>query len=396
MSDDAPPNPKPQFLTLKDRRLLRKSASSATVSSLQDQSYPWTASAALRQTSNPVVGSPLQQSFPAYENTSSAPNAPQMQNTPSRPAREQQGRKRSDTRSSSVPSIVRNPSGKQYMVRGNRGPSRTQPSSGPSTPYRHSHTNSGTGGPNKSVKHMTCFWWRNRGFCKKTDEECAYAHWDTGLYSDAPKQVNPGEPARAGKSLERALQKKLEEEKHGARLTQALTSIQGDSNKVSSREVTPPNDANDRVCGSSTTTSSAPDGSFDNFKSKLEHVCTQAVESIRGDWVQPEVVEAFQQKIRELQEEIRYLKMQQGDLLAFQDSLLAERQALRDTLARMQYPNMRPPSPMVMPARYSALNSPWGAVRPGAHQLDHNNSGAPSEIQSEEVRSVLNSLGPEF
>ncbi|KIV76870.1 hypothetical protein PV11_08721 [Exophiala sideris] len=395
MSDDAPQNPKPQFLTLKDRRLLRKSASSATVSSLQDQSYPWTASAALRQTSNPVVGSPLQQSFPAYDNTSSAPNTPQMQNTPSRPAREQQGRKRSDTRSSSVPSNVWKPSGKQHMVHGTRGPSRTQPSSRATTPYRHSHTNSGTGGPNKSVKHMTCFWWRNQGFCKKTDEECSYAHWDTGLYSDAPKQVNPGEPAKAGKSLERALQKKFEEERREARSMQALTSVGGSSN-VSSREVTPPNDSNGQMGGSSTTPSPVAVGSFDNVKSKLEHACAQAVEAVRGNWAQSEVVEALHQENRELQEENRHLKIQLGDFLAFQDSLLAERQALRDTLARVQYHNMRPISPMVMPARCSALNSPWGAARHGSHQLDNNNSGAPSEIQSEEVRSILNSLGPEF
>ncbi|KAI1611846.1 hypothetical protein EDD37DRAFT_651467 [Exophiala viscosa] len=395
---DAPPNPQPPLLALRDRRLLRNSASSTTVSSLQDQSMPWTASAALRQTSNPVVGSPLQQSFPAYPNTSSAPNTPQMQDTPSRPAREQHGRRRGDTRSSSVPSIVRQPSGSQHMVHGTRGPSRTQPSSHTTTPYRHSPTNSGTGGPVKpnrnSVKHLTCYWWHKTSRCRRTDEECLYAHWDTGRYTDPPKQVNPGEPAKAGKSLQRALQKKEEDERRGAHLMQALTHVQGSSTDVSSREVTPPNGLNSQAYGSSTTPSPVAVGPFEEFKYKLENICAQAEAGIRRDWVQSEAVEALQMANRQLQEENDFLKTERLQLLAdidelgaYHRSLLAERQVLRDTIMRMQYP-------------YGPLTSPWGAVRPGAHQPDNNNnndnSGAPSEIQSDEVESMLKTLGPEF
>ncbi|KPI42542.1 uncharacterized protein AB675_9689 [Cyphellophora attinorum] len=57
----------------------------------------------------------------------------------------------------------------------------------------------------RSVKHLTCFWWKEKGDCKYSDEDCLYAHHDTGRYTEAPRQVNPNEPAKAGKNLARAL-----------------------------------------------------------------------------------------------------------------------------------------------------------------------------------------------
>lgn len=71
-------------------------------------------------------------------------------------------------------------------------------SSRPSTPHQN-------GKP--SVKHLTCFWWKDKGDCRFKEEDCLYAHHDTGLYADPPRQVNPGEPALAGRSLDRALKK---------------------------------------------------------------------------------------------------------------------------------------------------------------------------------------------
>lgn len=56
-----------------------------------------------------------------------------------------------------------------------------------------------------SVKHLTCFWWKEKGYCKKSEKDCLYAHHDTGHYTDPPRQVVPGQPAKAGKALERAL-----------------------------------------------------------------------------------------------------------------------------------------------------------------------------------------------
>ena len=58
-----------------------------------------------------------------------------------------------------------------------------------------------------SVKHLTCFWWKDKGGCRFTEDDCLYAHHDTGLYTDPPRQVIPGQPALAGRSLDRALKK---------------------------------------------------------------------------------------------------------------------------------------------------------------------------------------------
>ena len=43
-----------------------------------------------------------------------------------------------------------------------------------------------------SVKHLTCWYWLNRGICKKSDLECAYSHFDTGKYADKPLPLIPG------------------------------------------------------------------------------------------------------------------------------------------------------------------------------------------------------------
>jgi hypothetical protein len=53
----------------------------------------------------------------------------------------------------------------------------------PGTPHPH-------GKP--SVKHLTCFWWKEKGDCRFKEEDCLYAHHDTGLYADPPRQVIPG------------------------------------------------------------------------------------------------------------------------------------------------------------------------------------------------------------
>lgn len=49
-----------------------------------------------------------------------------------------------------------------------------------------------------SVKHLTCWWWNEKGKCKYTVDECLYAHHKTGRVADAPRQVKAG-----GKSLSR-------------------------------------------------------------------------------------------------------------------------------------------------------------------------------------------------
>jgi hypothetical protein len=61
--------------------------------------------------------------------------------------------------------------------------SRKSSNSRPGTPHPH-------GKP--SVKHLTCFWWKEKGDCRFKEEDCLYAHHDTGLYADPPRQVIPG------------------------------------------------------------------------------------------------------------------------------------------------------------------------------------------------------------
>ena len=33
----------------------------------------------------------------------------------------------------------------------------------------------------KSLKHLTCYHWKQRGGCRYREDECQYAHWDTGM-----------------------------------------------------------------------------------------------------------------------------------------------------------------------------------------------------------------------
>ena len=55
--------------------------------------------------------------------------------------------------------------------------------------FAHHDTGLSAGPP--SVKRLTCFWWRERGFCKFVEEDCLYAHYDTGLYADPPRGYVP-------------------------------------------------------------------------------------------------------------------------------------------------------------------------------------------------------------
>ena len=43
----------------------------------------------------------------------------------------------------------------------------------------------------KSVRHLTCFYFLNGG-CKKSDEDCLYAHYLTGKLAERPAPVVPG------------------------------------------------------------------------------------------------------------------------------------------------------------------------------------------------------------
>lgn len=44
----------------------------------------------------------------------------------------------------------------------------------------------------QSVKHLTCYFWAKNGNCKWSDDDCLYAHHDTGKIANGPMQVEPG------------------------------------------------------------------------------------------------------------------------------------------------------------------------------------------------------------
>jgi hypothetical protein len=43
-----------------------------------------------------------------------------------------------------------------------------------------------------SVKHLTCYFWAKNGVCKFSEEDCLYAHRDTGKVAQGPLQVELG------------------------------------------------------------------------------------------------------------------------------------------------------------------------------------------------------------
>lgn len=153
-------------------------------------------------TTSPVVsdaGSPSHSRLPSLERSVSQTslNAPRQPSDPRTPTPSSNGARAKISnvpRSSSMPS----------------SPRLRRP-----TPHPH-------GKP--SVKHLTCFWWKVKGECRFSEDDCLYAHRETGLLADAPRQVTPGgeqvrvlscaytdsrtsflEPAKAGRHLEKAL-----------------------------------------------------------------------------------------------------------------------------------------------------------------------------------------------
>ncbi len=121
-------------------------------------------------TTSPVVsdaGSPSHSQFPSLERSFSQTslNAPRYPSHPRTPTPSSSGLRAKISnvpRSSSMPS----------------SPKLRRP-----TPHPH-------GKP--SVKHLTCFWWKVKGECRFSEDDCLYAHRETGLLADAPRQVTPG------------------------------------------------------------------------------------------------------------------------------------------------------------------------------------------------------------
>ena len=64
------------------------------------------------------------------------------------------------------------------------------PTSSPEVRGQPSNPTTPSGKP--SVKHLTCWWWFEKGQCRYDEDDCLYAHHDTGMVADAPRQVKPG------------------------------------------------------------------------------------------------------------------------------------------------------------------------------------------------------------
>ncbi|KAH7067776.1 hypothetical protein FB567DRAFT_458065 [Paraphoma chrysanthemicola] len=67
----------------------------------------------------------------------------------------------------------------------------------PVNPYRFTYrdalrtSNVDTSLPKNFERPLTCFFWHQNGRCNKRDEDCAYAHWNTGHFAGAPINI-PG------------------------------------------------------------------------------------------------------------------------------------------------------------------------------------------------------------
>ena len=46
--------------------------------------------------------------------------------------------------------------------------------------------------PKNFPKPLTCFFWFTNGRCSKRDQDCAYAHWNTGHLAGSPITVSTG------------------------------------------------------------------------------------------------------------------------------------------------------------------------------------------------------------
>ncbi|KAK5133228.1 hypothetical protein LTR08_008063 [Meristemomyces frigidus] len=54
--------------------------------------------------------------------------------------------------------------------------------------------------PKHFTQPLTCFYWHKNGFCTKSDEECLYAHYYTGVVASSPVSVGGNKAVFAGRN----------------------------------------------------------------------------------------------------------------------------------------------------------------------------------------------------
>lgn len=209
-----------------------------------------------------------------------------------------------------------------------------------------------------------------------------YAHEDTGHYTAAPRQVVPGEPAKAGKSLERALTKMAITNRSSA----SLASLGATSATVNHNTATAPVDRDSLTMG--TIAASRPDTPFHarshpTTPSPRASVDLGLIAHLRNDndFLRA-LVEQIQQEKHQYMDTIESLHNELAKLSnhvnAARDENLAlqqERAALQAAVRRMQYPNgvnsYQQGQAIAAPVRspnttnYPSQN-PWGVIGSGS------------------------------
>ncbi|KAK3702215.1 hypothetical protein LTR37_015047 [Vermiconidia calcicola] len=54
--------------------------------------------------------------------------------------------------------------------------------------------------PKNFSQPLTCFYWHTYGWCTKSDDQCSYAHHDTGVVASAPLALGNGKRSLAGRN----------------------------------------------------------------------------------------------------------------------------------------------------------------------------------------------------
>ncbi|KIW89681.1 uncharacterized protein Z519_09837 [Cladophialophora bantiana CBS 173.52] len=356
-----------------------------------------------RHSSSPLVHSPLQQSFPAYSDPSksgpNSPGSPGVQQTPSRRSRPsgQGARPRGESRSSSVPVITRTQP--QELGTGGEGPSRrsmkfrSRPSSRATSPLP-SPGEVLDCQNRRSVKHLTCFWWWEKGECKYSEEDCLYAHHDTGHYTAAPRQVVPGEPAKAGRSLERALNKLAISNRSSASVSSLASpnvnntqcESTGSGSNAVSRTDTP-------LIGHSRPSTPSPRMSMDqghatHLQTDNEFLRSLVQQTQREKRALMDTIEALQAEKYQMTSQIEKMNQERS-------ALLAEREILHATIKKLQFPAGAKPFaqshghvvPMRSPSATFPSNNPWGAIGSGSRGTSTSPIGTPLDSPAMQPRS---------
>ncbi|OAP65682.1 hypothetical protein AYL99_01654 [Fonsecaea erecta] len=236
--------------------------------------------------------------------------------------------------------------------------------------------------------------------------DLVYAHHDTGHYTAAPRQVIPGEPAKAGRSLERALSKLAIANRSSASVSSLAgasgnnthcESIASDSNAVS-RPVTP-------LISHSRRSTPSPRMSMDIGHAAHLQTDNEFLRSLVQQTQREK--RALMDTIETLQAERSQLNTQIENMSQERIALLTERDILHATIKKLQFPSganhyvqghghiapMRSPSATTFPS-----NNPWGAIGSGCRGAGTSPNDTPVDSPAMQPRSfsfaALGAVGP--